>query len=298
MSSHDTYLGLVTFVLMLAVSGQMNGQGKGSGTKNAESFYAVLGDGKRIEPIGIAVNGKFPDEQNMTESSIPEIKARSTFSLIFGSSQIGILTVTSKASGECSGDSGEVSIRPPNSKLRGFVMALATDAKPRSNTTGFRRTPTAAERSSVEKLIRGMYAKENVPAAASKVLRSHNLTAIDVDRDGKAELVGTYIATPKKDERALLFFIAARKKDGTYGFEYSEFERATPENVMSGEVKDLDDGTVGNELLLDLYDVDGDGIAEIFTTGQAFEGRNFYVYGRTNGKWNKVFSSYNYRCGY
>ena len=66
---------------------------------------------------------------------------------------------------------------------------------------------------------------------------------------------------------------------------------------MSGDLKDVDNGIL-HELLIDTFDYDNDGIAEVFTTTQAFEGRNFQVYRRQSGKWMSVFKSYNYRCGY
>ena len=46
---------------------------------------------------------------------------------------------------------------------------------------------------------------------------------------------------------------------------------------MSQDIKDVDKG-IYNELLLDALDTDGDGTAEIFTIGQAFEGNNFQIY--------------------
>jgi hypothetical protein len=65
---------------------------------------------------------------------------------------------------------------------------------------------------------------------------------------------------------------------------------------MSGDLKDLD--KLGGELLLDALEYNGDSTAEIFTINKAFEGNNFQVYSRQNGKWIKVFEGYNYHCAY
>jgi len=295
----NPFLGVFVTLVLASVSGaQTNPQSKlrPIAAKDKTSFYAVLDEGKRIEPIGVATNGKFPDSEGPTDS--PQIiVSKAILSLIFGGSSIGSATINKKFTGECSGESGEVSIRPATSKLKGFVMALATNAKPDANTMSFRRIPTALEWASVEKLVRKIFTKEKVPIAATKVLRSQNLTAIDVDRDGMPELVGSFFVTPKQDERATLFFIAEKNGSGAYEFTHSEFEKYTAETVMSGEVKDLDDG-IYHTLLLDYFDVDGDGVGEIFTTTQAFEGRNFDVYKRSDGKWKTVYEAYNYRCGY
>ncbi len=53
-----------------------------------------------------------------------------------------------------------------------------------------------------------------------------------------------------------------------------------------------------NELLLDAMEYNGDTTAEIFTVVKAFEGYNYNVYSRKNGKWTKIFEGYNYHCAY
>jgi len=66
---------------------------------------------------------------------------------------------------------------------------------------------------------------------------------------------------------------------------------------MSGEIKSVDEG-VYHELLLDTFDYDGDGTAEIFTYTQSFEGAGFDAYRRSGGKWVRAFDYANYHCGY
>ncbi|MGH7784557.1 MAG: hypothetical protein ACREO5_12035, partial [Candidatus Binatia bacterium] len=97
--------------------------------------------------------------------------------------------------------------------------------------------------------------------------------------------------------RGLLFFIAEKGSNGKYAFNYSDYQSVTPDKVMSGNMKDLDDG-IYQTLLLDTFDYDGDGTAEIFTIGKAFEGNNYSVFKRTGGKWTKALDAYDYRCGY
>jgi hypothetical protein len=266
-------------------------------------IFAVTGDGTTIEPVVAISDGKLVDSsehdetyKNKTFSDL-YFKSGNKYNLVFGGVQIGTINVVKSASGECSGVSAQISANSTRAKLKGFVMALATNTPIKAKSPGVRRLPTANERNEAERLVRAEFTKQKVPAASLKQLRYHNLTAIDVDRDGKVELVGTFWIAPKPTDRATLFFIATQNVEGTYSFELSEFVNYTPENIMSGEAKDLDDG-VYHELLLDYLDYDGDGVAELFTTTQAFEGRNFSVYRREAGKWAKVRESYNYRCGY
>ena len=130
-----------------------------------------------------------------------------------------------------------------------------------------------------------------------KELKSQNLTAIDVDGDGKAELVGSYWVDVDSKTRAMFFFIATKRPSGKFGISYSEYQRVDQEKVMSGDIKTIDDG-VYHELFLDYFDVDGDGIGEIFTTVAAFEGAEFHAYRRNGTKWERLDDFSNYHCGY
>jgi hypothetical protein len=267
-------------------------------------IFAVVFDGKTIEPIGHIEKGKLiespggdDESQKLSRFAETYYKSKTKYNLIFGGVNDGTVTIAKSSIGECSGNSAEITTQPLKAKLKGFVMALATNAPIKTKAPGVRRLPTTDERNQIEKLVRAEFTKQNLSAASLKQVRYHNLTAIDVNRDGKAELVGSYWVAPKPTERALLFFIAERNAEGAYSFEFSEFENFTPDKIMSGDPKDLDDG-VYHELFLDYFDYNGDGVAEIFTTTQAFEGRNFSVYRRELGKWVKDYESYNYRCGY
>ena len=145
-------------------------------------------------------------------------------------------------------------------------------------------------------MVRAEFAKQKVSANAVKNLHYYNLTAIDVDNDGKAEMVGSYWVESSAKERNLLFFIADKNSDGKYICGYSDYAKVTPDEVMSGELKDLDE--LGGELLLDSLEYNGDTTAEIFTISKAFEGNNFHVYSRRDGKWTRVFEGYNYHCAF
>ena len=176
-------------------------------------------------------------------------------------------------------------------------MGLATNKPVAKTASGVRRLPTAAERREIEDLVRDEFINQGVSENAAGKMKYHNLTAIDVDADGKAEMVGSFWTGDTAVERNLLFFIAEKQKNGKYGFGYSEFRKIVPDEVMSGELKDLDDGTY-HELLLDSMEYDGDTTAEIFTLVKGFEGNNFNVYSKREGKWTKVFEGSNYHCAF
>jgi hypothetical protein len=187
-----------------------------------------------------------------------------------------------------------IETRADKTPLKGLVMGLATNVPLRSTAAPYRRRPTNAERDEVEKLVRAEFVKQKLKA---DTLRYHNLTALDLNRDGKAELVGSYWVDSGKDSRGVLFFIASKGANGNYSFGHHEYRLIEQSDVMSGEIKSVDDG-VYHELLLDAFDYDNDGTSELFTYTQSFEGAGFTVYQQNGGKWAKAFEGSNYHCAF
>lgn len=263
--------------------------------------FAVINSGKWIEPVAYIANGKLTDATNSAggeASAFASIyyKPKTSYTVVFGGAANGKFTVSkSNVNSDCSTNLADGTTQS-KARLNKVVMALATNAKVAAG-TGYRRLPTAAERAEIEKLVRAEFTKQKVPAAMQKDLHYQNLTAIDVNKDGKAEMVGSYWLAPSAKDRRLLFFIAEKDGYGKYSFGYSEYQHVTPDKVMSGDVKDTDGG-IYHELLIDYMDYDGDGTGEIFTIIQAFEGNNFHVFRRQGGKWVKTFEAYNYHCAF
>lgn len=264
--------------------------------------FAVLNDGRALEPIVQVEKGKIIEIASNAENGWKDFSKmyyipKTTYNLIFGGISNGkINVVKGPEGGDCSANMATVT-NASKKPLKGLVMALATDITPKKGSLGTRRTPTLAERTEIEKLVKAEMKNQKVSDANLKGLRYHNLTAIDVNNDKKPEFVGSYWLPTTKTERALLFIIAEKGTDGKYALAHSEFQLIKQDDVMSQDIKDVDKGIL-NELLLDALDADGDGTAEIFTIGQAFEGNNFQIYKRADGKWTKAMEVYNYHCGY
>ncbi len=266
--------------------------------------FAVLNDGQMLEPIGAIDKGELVGTANggdepkvLTGFANTYYKPKTTYNLIFGGAANGTVTVkSSDTNSDCAKNLAQVSTQSAKAKLKGFVMGLATNEKTQKGASGVRRLPTATERTEIESLVRAEFIKQGVLANAVKNLKYYNLTALDVDGDGTAEMVGSFWVESSSKERNLLFFIAEKNRNDKYALGYSEYAKVTPDNIMSGELKDLDE--IGGELLLDALEYDGDKTAEIFTINKAFEGNNFYVYSRRDGKWTRVFESYNYHCAF
>ncbi len=265
--------------------------------------FAVLNDGTTLEPIGEIDKGKLTATANggdepktLTAFTNTYYKPKTVYHLIFGAAKNGTATVVSSSSeSDCAKNMATVTAQSAKAKLKGYVMALATSETPAKAASGVRRLPAPTERAEIETLVRAELTKQGVSANAIKNLKYYNLTALDIDADGAAEMVGSFWTETSAKERNLLFFIA-EKDDGKYKFGYSDYKKVTSDDVMSGDLKDLDE--LGGELLLDALEYNGDATAEIFTINKAFEGNNFQVYSRQSGKWTKVFEGYNYHCAY
>ncbi|HEY0426433.1 MAG TPA: hypothetical protein VGC76_01380 [Pyrinomonadaceae bacterium] len=292
---------LTVFLSISATSAQKNKPVK---TKAKPIIFAVLNDGKTLEPIAVIDNGKLTqasdggdDAKKIAAFVKTYYQPKTTYQLVFGGAGDGTVTIDkSNAASDCAKNMAEVTTVAKTAKLSGLVMGLATSAPINKIAKVIRRKPTPAERAEIEALVRAEYAKQKVSDNVLKNLHYHNLTALDVDNDGSAEMVGSFWIETAPTERALLFFIAD-KTGGKYSFGYSDFKIVKQDEVMSGNIKDLDNG-VYNELLLDILDYNGDKTSEIFTYVESFEGAGFNAYKREGGKWVKAFEGSNYHCAF
>jgi hypothetical protein len=291
---------LLCFSILILLTGVVSAQ------KHApkKTVFAVINDGKTLEPIAFIEAGKLVE---LGESASGEQKAafvknhyrpKTKYNLIFGGKNAGTATVTKDlAESDCASNMADVSVASSRVKPKGVLMALATNAAPKKTVKGVRALPTAAERKEIEALVMAEMKAKNVPIKNTGELRYHNLTKIDVNDDGQNEFVGTFWYNTGEKKRSLLFFIAEKDAKGAITIPFTKFEEYDEENVMNSEIKTLDEG-IYHELLLDMFDYDGDGQSEIFTMVRGFEGSSFNAYKRIDGKWTQVLDTSNYHCGY
>lgn len=161
--------------------------------------FAVTNEGQMLEPIAYIESGALVDAdggdagtQLLKTFSGAYYQPKTSYTLIFGGSAAGQVQVLSNdPASDCGKNLAQALAQSTRTNLKGLVMALATNAPVKAPEPGVRRPPTAAERAEVETLVRAELTKQKVAAANLKTLRYHNLTALDVDNDGKAELVST-----------------------------------------------------------------------------------------------------------
>lgn len=267
-------------------------------------IFAVYGEGERmLEPIAVWRGGKLEaavagdsDDKTLNAFAKTYYRAGQKYRLIFGGGDAGTALVkTSMTASDCAKANASATLQS-KLQLNRLVMALATNTNAKLPAT-VRRRPTPAEREALAAPVRAEYGKHGVSAATLKGLSYVNLTALDLDRDGTFELVGSALVQGKGADKRLLFFIAGQQ-NGKYELRQANYEQITADSIMSGgDIKDVDTGLL-NELLVDVYDVDGDGVAEVFTTKQSFEGSRFSVYHRQKGAWELWYDTNNYHCAF
>ena len=126
----------------------------------------------------------------------------------------------------------------------------------------------------------------------------------DVVADSSVDFQSPYLvkllaSAPLSEQISFYFYtiFAEKGSNGRYSFGTTDYRVIEEKDVMSGEIATVDDG-VYHERLLDILDVDNDGVAEVFTYVQSFEGAGFNAYRRADGKWTKIYDGANYHCGY
>lgn len=290
----------ITAILLTGVAVEAQRAARNAPVKRSIVF-AVLNDGATLEPIALIANRKLTepangsDPQNVIAAfNRTHYKPGAVYNLVFGGAQAGTVTVkSSNAAADCSKNLAVVTTKAVSTPLKGLVMGLATNGPVKAK-GGVRRRPSASEKDEIEVLVRSEYAKEKL---TPKELRYQNLTILDTNFDGRIEFVGSYWVEIDKLTRGLLFFIGEKDANGKVGIGHREYRAVDQGKVMSGEISAVDEG-VYHELLLDSFDVDGDGSNEVFTYTQSFEGAGFNVYRRAGGKWTRIYEFSNYHCAY
>lgn len=274
--------------------------------------FAVFGEGTeggasaRMEPILIAEGGKLTEPvsgssggDEINRFSAEHYQKGRQYRLLFGGAEAGSATIKkSNRDEECFSTGADVSLQT-DAKLNRNVMALATDSKSLGlGASGrSRRSPTETERAQALELARAAYKQKGVAASLLPAMQVVNLTAIDLDRDGHAELAGSFVVNRGKQARHVLFLLIL-PQGASYRTAFSNFQTFTEKDVMSGASLSAVNEGIYVERLVDHLDLDGDNISELITTTTGLEGVSYYIYKRQNGQWAKVYEFDNYRCAF
>ena len=250
-----------------------------SGEESEMSMDAVVivDSGKLLAPY------KEDDEADQQRFAKEYFPPGQKYRLLFGGGDAGTATVEKSGIG-CNNLHATVTVAT-SMKIRGHVMALATNSESLGRKPGARRAPTDAERAAVLDLVKTIYLQRRVTASLYRSLKVTNLTATDLDGDGKYEMVGSFTLASKNKFERDLFLIAAPQGAGMRA-DYVKFQAYQP--PAEGFLSSID--------FVDTLDLDGDGIGEVFAVRGGFDAYGYLIYKKQNGRWRQVFQALGDAC--
>lgn len=257
-----------------------------------------------FEPIAIYRSGKFAGSIT-GESSAAELtrfgniyyKAGQRHRLIWGGAEAGtIIAKQSQKASDCSKAAATAEVQT-SVQLGGNRMALATNSPALGLAKSSRRAPTDAERAGVKEQAEKIFSEKGVPADALAKMQTINLTATDLDRDGAAELIGTYMV--KRSAAFDQLFLIVEPSGNFFKIGLANYNLLKDENLMNPEAfESVGQSAFMTEILIDQLDVDRDGTGEVFTISYSFEGTHYSIYKKGGTGWTRIQEFYNYRCAY
>jgi hypothetical protein len=260
-----------------------------------------------MEPILIIEQGKYQkpiagdsDDAEIARFAAEYYRKGRKYRVLFGGGEAGSLTVERSTKDQECARTGAEAVLQTQAKLNSNVMALATNSDALGHKQGSRRAPTAKERAAAVSLARDAYRQKGVTASLLPTMQTINLTATDLNGDGKAELIGSFVVKKTRggEARYLLFLLAEPQGDG-YRAGLTQYQQITNQDVMGGlSLDEIVKGGVHTERLVDQLDLDGDGAAEVITITNGFEGVGYTFYKKEKGQWRKFFESGGYRCAF
>ena len=226
---------------------------------------------------GKQLRSPYSDEQKDRQKTFAEdyFKKGTVYRLIFGGGDAGSATVSGWNEG-CNNVHAQATIST-SAKLGGKVMALATNSETLGKRSISRRPPTEAERAAALKLMKSIYQQRRTPASLMSAIKVTNLTATDLNGDGKYELIGSFTLAAKNKFERDLFLIATPQASG-FRAEFVKFQAYQP--PPEGFLWSID--------FIDQLDIDGDGTGEVFAMMGAFDGYALVTFKKVGGRWRQV----------
>lgn len=274
------------------------------------AIFLVTKDGTQdaqVEPVAVIdARGALaePAAEASGDGALSEFLARhyragAKYRLIYGGAEAGTVTIRAATPAECSPNAASADIDSTATKLGGNVMLLATDGAHAPRTQSSRRAPTAEERAAAFGVAKRFLAGKRVSAfAVERGTKTLNLTATDLDGDGREELIGSYVVKVGPKVRDTLFLIAA-PQGRSYRAALTKYARVNAKEMMDPTLIDnIGEDGLGAELYVEQLDADGDGVGEVFTLSRSFEGTTYRAYQRRGGVWRATYENYSYRCAY
>jgi hypothetical protein len=271
------------------------------------AIFVVTQDrsGSYIEPLVGTIEGRYIEppsgaSENFGQFAERYYRAGQKYRLLFGGGDAGVASVKEWAgkSRDCGRSLATVEL-DTTARINGLVMAIATNSETLGRKPPSRRLPTASERPAVSEMAQKIFRQKGVPASSLQSMKTINMTATDLNGDGKAEVIASFIARAKGKGEAVhhLFLIAQPDADG-FDVGMMKYARTAGRDLPEGANIDDVDNALLTEVLVDQIDLDKDNTAEVITMTKSFEGATYKIYKRQKSQWVTIYEFYSYRCAY
>lgn len=284
------------FVLLLFSSLAPAQKGKPAPPKKRGTMLLVVtgeAEERQMDALVLIEGGKFkeptggdPQGRDLSPFSNAYLRAGQKYRLLFGGGEAGTVTVR-KASVGCNNIHAEVEAQT-STKLGGHVRALATNSETLGHRAVSRRAPTETERAAVMELVHNIFRQKGISAALLRSLNTQNLTATDLNGDGTFEIIGSFRIDAKSERPKSLqrdLFLIATPQGKNYRAELAQYQSYQ-----------LTEGFGRGVEFVDQLDMDGDGVAEVVTIDEGFDGYGYSIYKKLRGTWRNIYSTLGDAC--
>ncbi|HKP84840.1 MAG TPA: hypothetical protein VJZ26_02010 [Blastocatellia bacterium] len=271
------------------------------------ALFVVTQDrsGSHVEPLVGMIEGRYIEppsgaSENFEQFATRYYRAGQKYRLLFGGGDAGTATLkewSGKAS-DCGRSRASVELET-TARIGGLVMGIATNSDSLGRKAPSRRFPSAIERSAVSEMAQKIFRQKGVPATSLQSTKTINMTAIDLNLDGKMEIVASFTArTREKGEAVHHLFLIAQPDGDEFDVGLMRYARTARGDLPQGASLDDVDDAVLTEVLVDQLDLDNDKFGELITMTKSFEGATYKIYKRQRGQWATIYEFYSYRCAY
>ena len=271
------------------------------------TLFVVAQDrnGSHIEPLVGIIEGRYLEPPSAESEQFAAFAARyyrtgQKYRLLFGGGDAGTATVKARPDkdSECARALASVELQT-GARINGLVMGLASNSETLGRRSAARRFPTPAERTTVNDLAGRIFRQKGVAANAVQDMKTINMTATDLNGDGKWEIVASFTVRSRARTEAVhhLFLIAVADDDG-FDIDLMRYARTTKGDLPEGASLDDIQEALLSEVLVDHLDLDGDKVSEVVTMTTNFEGATYKIYRKQKNQWANIYEYYSYRCAY
>ena len=275
--------------------------------KNGSTLVAVVsragareGEGN-VDAILLLENGKlrqpYPEYSEAVQRKFGSeyFAVGKKYRLTFGGGEIGSATVKGFDMG-CNNIHAKASVED-NGKIPAYLSALATDSDSLGSKPSSRRAPTDAERLSMSILVTQIYRSRGTPLRVVHTIVTINLTATDLDGDGKFELIGSFVTQTEAKARRDLFLIADPAGTTRLPIPGRPLALAFKPALVKFQAYKLPPEGFDSAIdFVDQLDLDGDGVAEVFVQQHGFDAYGYSIYKKLAGRWRQVYATAGDAC--